>query len=127
MIGKTTGIEKAVLCTAAISVAFTIGKFGANDNTLSVATGVTEELIGVFQHTTSTALDRVRVMLTGITPLKLGGTVARGEWVTTDSSAKGVKAAPSAGDNEAVIGKAMASGVDGDIIHVLLAPGRIQG
>ena len=127
MIGKTTGIEKHVLCTAAISVAHTIAKFGANDNTLSVATASTEELIGVFQHPTSAALANVRVMLTGITLIKLGGTVTRGGWITTDANAKGVAAAPSAGVNAAVIGRTMASGVDGDIVPVLLAPGRIQG
>ena len=127
MIGQTSGIEKAVKCTAAIAVQFTIAKFGADDDTLSVATASTEELIGVFQHTTVNAGDTVRVMLSGITRVKLGGTVARGDWITTDAAAKGVKAAPGAGVNAAVIGKAMASGVDGDIISVLLAPGRIQG
>ena len=81
----------------------------------------------MFQHTTAAAGDTVRVMLSGITRVMLGGTVARGDWITTDAAAKGVKAAPGAGVNAAVIGKAMASGVDGDIISVLLAPGRIQG
>jgi len=127
MMGQTTGIEKSVKCTAAIALAFTIAKFGADDDTLSVATASTEELIGVFQHTTKTALDEVRTMLGGISRVKLGGTVARGDWVTSDSAAKGVKAAPGAGVNAAVIGKALASGVNGDIIPVLLAPGRIQG
>jgi hypothetical protein len=127
MIGQTSGIEKKVNCTAAIAAAYTIGKFGADDDTLSAATASTEELIGVFQHATSNADDMVRVMLTGITKLKLGGTVTRGGWITSDANAKGVAAAPGAGVNASVIGKAMASGVDGDIIPMLLAPGRIQG
>jgi len=127
MIGQTSGIEKEVKCAAAIATAYTIAKFGSDDDTLAAATASTEELIGVFQHTTAAAGDRVRVMLTGISRVKLGGTVTRGGWITSDANAKGVAAAPGAGVNAAVIGKALASGVDGDIIPVLLAPGRIQG
>ena len=127
MMGQTSINEKMVKCTAAIALAFTIGKFGADDDTLSVATASTEELIGVFQHTTAIAGDYVRVMVDGISRVKLGGTVTRGGWITSDASAKGVAAAPASGVNAAVIGKALASGVDGDIIPVLLAPGRIQG
>ncbi|HDH51226.1 MAG TPA: DUF2190 domain-containing protein [Nitrospirae bacterium] len=125
--GATAGLEKSTKCTAAIATAFTIAKFGADDDTSSVATALTEELIGVFQHTTPNAGDEVRLMLSGISNLKLGGTVARGGWITSDANAKGVAAAPAAGVNAAVIGKALMSGVDGDIIPVMLAPGRIQG
>ncbi|MBW1777104.1 MAG: DUF2190 domain-containing protein [Deltaproteobacteria bacterium] len=120
-------MEKEVKCAAAIATAYTIAKFGSDDDTLAAATASTEELIGVFQHITAAAGDRVRVMLTGISRVKLGGTVTRGGWITSDANAKGVAAAPGAGVNAAVIGKALASGVDGDIIPVLLAPGRIQG
>ncbi len=127
MIGQTTGIEKSAKCTAAIGTAYTIAKFGADDDTLSAATASTEELVGVFQHTTAAVGDEVRVMLSGITRVVLGGTVTRGGWITSDANAKGVAAAPGAGVNAAVIGKALASGVAGDIIPVLLAPGRIQG
>lgn len=127
MIGQTSGIEKAVKCTAAVATQFLIAKPGADDDTFSQATASTEELVGVFQHTTAAAGDRIRLMLTGISRVKLGGTVARGDWITADSAGKGVKAAPAAGVNAAVIGKAMASGVAADIIPVLLAPGRIQG
>lgn len=127
MIGQTTGIEKSVKSTAAVSKAFTIARFGSDDDTLSAATASTEELLGVFQHTTGAAGDEVRVMFTGISRAVLGGTVTRGDWLTSDSSAEAVTAAPSAGTNASVIGRAMASGVSGDIIPVLLAPGRIQG
>ena len=57
-------------------------------------------------------------------PIAVGS--ALGSQMKQDNT-KGVAAAPAAGVNAAVIGKAMASGVDGDIISVLLAPGRIQG
>ncbi len=127
MIGQTSGIEKKVNCEAAIDEPFTIAKFGSDDDTLAAATASTEGLIGVFQHTTSQAGEAVRVMLTGITRVKLGGTVARGDWATSDADALAVKAEPAAGVNASVVGKFMASGVVGDIVPLLLTPGQIQG
>ena len=55
MMGQTSGIEKQVKCTATLATAYLIAKFGADDDTLSQATASTEELVGVFQHTTSAA------------------------------------------------------------------------
>lgn len=127
MIGHTSGIEKTVKCTAAIATQFLIAKPGADDDTFSQATASTEELIGVFQHTTGAAADSVRLMLTGVTNVKAGGTINRGAWITADANGKGVAAAPGAGVNAAVIGKAMGSAVAEDIFPVFLAPGRIQG
>lgn len=119
LMGATSGLEKSVKCTAAIATQFLIAKFGADDNTLSQAAAATDNLIGIFQHTTINAGDDVRVMLDGISNLKLGGTVTRGGPITSDANAKGVAAV--LGQN--IIGFAMASGVTNDIIPVLLAPG----
>lgn len=127
MIGQTSGIEKSVKCTAAIATAYLIAKFGADDDTLSQATASTEELVGVFQHTTSAAGEEVRVVLEGISRVVLGGTVTRGNLITSDAGGKGVAAAPGAGVNAYVIGQTLASGVNGDIVPVHLMPGRIQG
>ncbi|MDP2690044.1 MAG: DUF2190 domain-containing protein, partial [Deltaproteobacteria bacterium] len=113
MIGQTSGIEKSAKCTAALATQYLIAKFGADDDTLSQATASTEELVGVFQHTTSAANDEVRVMLSGISRVVLGGTVARGAYLTADANGKAVAAAPGAGVNAYVIGQAMASGVAG--------------
>ncbi len=127
MMGQTSGIEKSVKCTTAIATAFTIAKFGADDDTLSIASDSTDSLVGVFQHTTNAAGDEVRVMLSGISKVKLGGTVTRGDYITSDANGQGVAATPAAGVNANVIGKALASGVSGDIIPVFLSPGKIQG
>lgn len=127
MMGQTAGIEKSVKCTAAIATAFLLAKFGADDHTLAQATASTEDLVGVFQHTTENAGDEVRVMLSGISKVKLGGTVARGVLVTSDAAGKGVAIGAVAGTNYNTIGRALASGVDGDIIPVLLSPSRAQG
>lgn len=127
MIGQTSGIEKSVKCTAAIAAAFTIGKFGADDDTMSLAAAATDMLEGVFQHATTNAGDEVRVMLEGITKIKLGGTVTRGQPLTSDATGQGVAAAPAAGSNVRVIGLALASGVSGDIITMLITPSVMQG
>src|SRR5690349_2875632 len=109
MMGMTSGIEKSVKCTAAIATAYLIAKFGADDHTLSQATASTEDLVGVFQHTTSAAGDEVRVMLTGISRVVLGGTVTRGGLITSDAAGKGVAIGAVAGTNYNSIGRALAS------------------
>jgi len=142
MIGQTAGIEKSAKCTAAIATAYTIAKFGSDDNTLSVAAAATDGLIGVFQHTTAAAGEEVRVMMSGISRVVLGGTVTRGDRLTSDSNGKAVSATrhthtentagtysqnatTQAASAVNTIGMALASGVAGDIIPVLLAPALI--
>ena len=126
-IGKTAGLSKSVKSTAAIAVANTIAKFGADDDTMSIAAAVTDNMVGIFQHITSAAGKQVEVMLTGISDLKIAGTVTRGDLITSNASGQGVTAAPAAGVNNNVVGTAMRSGVTGDVIPVLLGPSQIQG
>jgi hypothetical protein len=125
MIGQTTGIEKSVTAGAAIT-GFTIGKFGSDDNTMVPGAAAADLLSGVFQHDAENGKE-VRVMLSGITRVKLGGSVTRGAKLTSDASALAIAAAPSAGANAQVIGIAMASGVSGDIIPMLIALSVMQG
>jgi len=137
MIGQTSGIEKSAKCTAAIATAYTIAKFGSDDNTLSPAAAATDSLIGLFQHTTAEAGEEVRVLMSGISRVVLGGTVTRGNRLTSDANGKAVSAtrhthtentAASYTQNATTqaasavntIGIALASGVSGDIIPVLL-------
>lgn len=118
MIGKTTGMEKSAKCAAAITAPNTIATFGVDDDTLALATSAIDAMLGIFQHTTTAAGETARIMMTGISDCKLGGTVARGKPVTADASGKGVQAAA----NQSSVGTAMASGVAGDIIPVFLMP-----
>ena len=123
---QTRGIEKESKGDAAI-VAYTIAKMGSDDDHTASATAVTEGLIGVFQHATDAAEETVRLMLTGITRVELGGTVAAGDRATSDANAKAVKAAPTAGVNNSTVGMFLGAGVVGDIVPMLLGPGQIQG
>jgi len=119
MITQTSGLEKTFKCTAAIATAFTIAKFGADDDTLSLATTSDVTLVGVFQHTTDAAGDDVNVMMSGISSIKLGGTVTRGDRLTSDSNGNAIKATD---PDHTSIGYAMASGVVSDIIPCFLIP-----
>jgi hypothetical protein len=140
MMSQTSGIEKSVKCASALATAYLIAKFGGDDDTLAQATAATEELVGVFQHTTDNAGDPVRVMLTGITRVVAGGTITRGAKLTSDSNGKAVAVtrhthtentagtytqndATGAAPADSVIGIALASGAAGDIIPMLLCPG----
>jgi hypothetical protein len=116
---QTKIASKDVKCTAAIATAFTIAKPGADDDTYSVAAADTDALIGIFQATTTAAGQYVEVMTHGISRIVLGGTVTRGQKLTSDVNGNGVAA--SAGNQ--AIGIALESGVSGDIISVLLAQG----
>ena len=124
--GPNSLIEKEANAGAALGQ-FLILKKGTNDDDVIQATAVSEEFIGVSQVAATAANQKVRVMLSGISKIKLGGTVTQGQWLTTDANGCGVAAAPASGVNNAVIGRAMTSGVANDIGLVLIAPGRIQG
>jgi len=117
MIGRTTGIEKSVTA-GNIVAAFTLARPGANDSTFRTARGPSDFPIGVFQHATEAAGEEVRLMISGISDVKLGGTVLRGRPVTSDSLGRAVRAKP--GQN--VIGFVTASGVAGDIVPLRIAP-----
>jgi len=65
--------------------------------------------------------ERIDVIHEGVADLRLGGTVARGDLLTTDANGQGVSATPAAGTNNEVLGKALTSGVNGDIISAYRA------
>lgn len=122
------GLTKSYIAEGTIN-ANRIVKVGAADwGALQAASAaVTEFMIGVSTEVDAASGERVDVVHEGIADLKLGGNVARGGPVTSDASGQGVAPAPAAGTNNRIIGFALVSGVSGDIIPVLLAPGVMQG
>ncbi len=125
MIGQTSGIEKSVAAGASVT-AFTIAKMGSDDNTMVPAAASTDLLIGVFQHDAASGAE-VRVMLSGISRVKAGGSITRGNMVTSDASGYAVAVSAGAGTNAYAIGYALASASSGDIIPVLITQSRPQG
>lgn len=109
-----------------------IVKFGADDNHVIQGAAAGDSLIGICDFPgplsdTCVAEDSIDVVLNGVGEVKLGGTVVRGGPITSDATGQGVAAAPSAGVNARIIGFAMASGVSGDIIGIMLNQGAVQG
>lgn len=108
--------------------AYTIVKFGSADGHVAAAAAATDGIIGVTTDAGADAAGNpVDVIHDGIAFVKLGGTVTRGDWITSDASGHGVKANPAAGANNFVVGRALQSGVSGDVINVLVDPDQIQG
>ncbi|WP_233559804.1 DUF2190 domain-containing protein [Oleomonas cavernae] len=105
-----------------------IVKFGAADGAVLQATAATEGLIGVTDHPGGAASgERVDVVRSGFTEVEFGGTVTRGGYVTADVDGKAVAAAPAAGTNNGVVGRAEVSAVAGDIALVFILPAQVQG
>jgi hypothetical protein len=116
----------AYVAAAAIG-AYRIAKFGAADGEAIPAAASTDALIGVTTSLPASLGERVDVIRGGIAEVEFGGNVTRGDWLTADAQGRAITAAPAAGVNANVIGRAECSGVLGDIGSVLIAPGRIQG
>lgn len=121
------GLVKTYSAEGAISPC-RIVKPGAADYGVLQAAAVSDKLFGVTGPSFAIASgESVDIIHEGIVELQLGGTVTRGDQLTSDASGQGTTAAPAAGTNNRVIGIALVSGVSGDIIPVLLGPGSVQG
>jgi hypothetical protein len=120
-------LVKTYSAEAAIA-ACRIVKPGAADYGVLQSAAVSDKLIGVTVPNVAIASgESCDVIHEGIAELQLGGTVTRGDLLTSDASGQGTTAAPAAGTNNRIIGIALVSGVSGDIIPVLLNPGSVQG
>lgn len=143
---RTEGLTKNFVAEATINP-YRIVRFGTNDNAVLQAAAATDSILGVAkvpQGQYSRAIQtgalppalpvvtiasgfQVDVVLGGIAEVEYGGTVARGDLLTTDANGKAIKAVPAAGSNNRTLGLATISGVAGDIGCVLISPGSIQG
>lgn len=111
------GLIKTFVAGAAVA-AYRIVKFGASDSAVLQAAASTDAPIGVTGILGAASGERVDVILSGVAEVEYGGTITRGALITADANGKAVAA--SAGNQ--IIGRAMVSGVSGDIGSVLLQP-----
>jgi hypothetical protein len=81
------------------------------------ANAATDNIVGVLQNKPRSGASAT-VGVSGVSKVKLGGTVAIGDAITTDSAGKGIATTTS---GNTIAGRALAAGVSGDIIPVLLA------
>lgn len=114
-------LTKNYLAGAAINP-YRIVKPGANDGEVIQGAAATDALIGVNMEVGPASGERVDIIQSGIAEVQLGGTVTRGQWITSDANGQGI--ATTTATNQ-VIGRALVSGVSGDIIPVLIAPGQL--
>lgn len=120
------GLTKSYNAGGAIGARLIV-KPGSNDYDVVAGAAATDLLIGVSTDIAAASGERVDVVQEGIADVKLGGSVTRGQPITSDGSGQGVVAAPAAGVNNRIIGFALISGSSGDVIPVQLAPGYMQG
>lgn len=112
--------------TDAATGAYLIAKFGAEDGGVAQASAATDEILGVFDELAHASGERADVIRSGFAQVQYGGTVTRGDWLTSDANGKAVTAAPAATASVSVIGRAEVSGVAGDIVPIVLAVGQIS-
>lgn len=99
--GVSGGVVPAAAATDAL--------LGTNDN-IDLATGQTGDF-----------------SITGESFVKLGGTVALMDPLTSDANGKAIKAVPAAGTNNRIIGYALQAGVANDVITYIGQPATYQG
>ena len=118
MILKHQGLTHSFLAGGTIAKD-TIVKFDSDDDTVIVGAAATDKLIGVALEAKVSG-ERIEVQLGGVAEVKLGGSVARGDDVTSGAAGVGLKLSAAA-TIKSSIGRAMASGVTGDIIPAEIA------
>lgn len=70
---------------------------------------------------------RLDVSVDGPTDVEFGGTVTRGDLLTTDSVGRAITATAAAGVNVRIIGIALVSAVVGDIGRIVVSQASFQG
>lgn len=111
--------EKSFVSTNDLSAAefLIVAMDASNDGSVVAAASATDAILGVLQNKPK-ATEPAVVRMTGTTKVIAGGTITRGNWVTSDASGHAV-ATTTAGN--VLLGRALQSGVSGDIIEVQLA------
>jgi hypothetical protein len=112
---------------AAVAANTIVKPSATTDGQVLPAAAVSDKLFGITTDIAAATGERCDVILEGVADVLYGGTVARGDLLTSDASGRAVTAAPGAGVNNRVIGTALVSGVVGDIGQIIISTGSIQG
>ncbi len=120
------GLSKAYIADADIAP-YLILKAGSADGYVALATASTDKFKGVSENVQTAAGQTADVIQEGIANMVAGGTIADGDFLTADGSSRAITAAPSAGVNAQIIGKALTSAVVGDVFPVLVNLVTLQG
>lgn len=106
------------IATAAIG-AYLIVKHSATDGEVTQASAATDALLGVTEGIAPAIGERVDIVKSGLADVTYGGTVAKGDPLTTDAAGKAIKATVA---GSRLIGFAEIAGVAGDVglVHISL-------
>lgn len=96
--------------------------FGSDDDTVTMASSATDSLVGISDLGADAIGDRLDVVMDDIAEVEFGGTITRGDPITSDANGKAIKATVA---GSRIIGFAMVSGVVGDIGTVNIVPSKI--
>lgn len=103
-------------------------KMSATDGVVTLATAATDDVIGVTDYPGgATDGQRIDVVLFGPAEVEGGGVIAPGGYFAADANGKAVAAAPAAGANNGVGGRALVNVAAGDFFVAFVNPTRIQG
>ena len=91
----------------------------ANDHSFVIAAAATDPICGILQDTPR-AGEAGTIAISGTAKVIAGGTVTRGDDVTSDSSGKAVTTTT---NKDRKVGTALVSAVSGDIFEIQLCPG----
>jgi hypothetical protein len=112
---------------AAVLAPYLLIKYGAADGEVLPAAGPTDLIIGGNGNIGAALGDRIDIIVDDFVEVRLGGTVTRGDKLTSDANGLAVTAAPAAGVNVQIAGYATVSGVLNDVIWMRIAPSVMQG
>ncbi len=93
--------------------------FATGINAVEAADAVTDPLLGVTTSIGSQDNGRCDVIVAGVSEVRIGGAVTKGDVLTADASGRAVTAA----GTDRVVGIAMADAVADDIAAILVAQG----
>lgn len=104
-----------------------IARAGGVDGTVLRGSSGTDALVGVTTDIPAAEGETCDVQRSGCAPVVYGGSVSRGDPLTSDSQARAITAVAGVGAAVRVIGFAEVTGVVGDIGSVFLAPFILRG
>lgn len=99
---------------------YTIVTFAVGINAVETADAVGDALIGITTSIGSQDNGRCDVIMAGVSEVKIGGNVSKGDVLTTDASGHAITATQA---TDRVIGLAMADAIANDIAPILVAQG----
>lgn len=121
----TPNFIKSFQATSVAIAGFLIVAAAAGDK-VQLATAATDPLRGTSGSLGADADGMVDVDLAGIGAVRLGGTVANGDPLTSDANGKAIKALPTNSTQVRIIGFATQAGVLDDIVDYHIAPGTLS-